>query len=370
MTQVLDPATMIEAAQTAVAAGDYPTAERLLREAASLQETTHGSSHPDLASTLNKLALVYEQTNQIAEAEQTYRRAHAVAVASLLPGHPFVATSLKNLVDFCEAHEIPLWRPPAARLDDEFDSGWQSVALPDVAKNRKATTSEVDSLDAEFGSEAAPVATAVATPTRHRRIALVALAAAAIVVVSIVMRWSEASPASGSPAPAVTTPVAAGDAAPAKVTERVPVLTDAPAPPARAAAVAPAAPVERVERHAPRETRDTSVPVTVLTAQLCRAIEKRGSPDWQCASASGDVQPGKYSFYTRLQTNRDTMVEHRWYRDERVHQVSRLHIVANPGSGYRTFSSTTISAERIGNWKVELRAADGTLLHEEHFVAR
>ena len=368
MTQVLDPATMIEAAQTAVAAGDYPTAERLLREAASVQEATHGSAHPDLSSTLNNLALVYEQTNQIAEAEQTYRRAHAVAVTSLLPGHPFVATSLKNLVDFCEAHGIPLWRPPAARSDDDFDSGTQSVAQPDVAENRETTTREVDSLDAEFASEASRAVAAVATPTRHRRVALVALAAAAIVVVSIVMRWSEASPASGSPAPALTTPVvAARDTAPARVTERVPALTEAPAPPAPAASVAPAAPVERGSA---RETRATSGPVTVLNAQLCSAIEKRGSPDWQCTSAGGDVQPGRYSFYTRLQTNNDTMVEHRWYRDERIHQVMRLQIAANPGSGYRTVSSTTISAERVGNWKVELRAADGTLLHEEHFVAR
>src|SRR4030095_10125118 len=138
MTQVLDPTTMIEAAQTDVAAGDYPTAERLCREAAALQETTHGSSHPDLASTLNNLALVYEQTNQIAEAEQTYRRAHAVAVASLLPGPPFVAPIRKTVVDCGEAQEPPVWRPPAARLDDEFDPGWQSVAQPDVAKNRKA----------------------------------------------------------------------------------------------------------------------------------------------------------------------------------------------------------------------------------------
>jgi hypothetical protein len=110
--------------------------------------------------------------------------------------------------------------------------------------------------------------------------------------------------------------------------------------------------------------------VTLLNAQLCRAIEKRGSPDWRCSSASGDVQPGTYAFYTRLQTSADTTVEHRWYRDERVHQVTRLRVAANPGNGYRTLSSTTISAERVGNWKVEVRAADGTLLHEEHFVAR
>ena len=63
-------------------------------------------------------------------------------------------------------------------------------------------------------------------------------------------------------------------------------------------------------------------------------------------------------------------MEHRWYRDERVYQVRRLRVTANPSAGYRTFSSNTISPERAGDWKVELRAADGTLLQEEHFVVR
>jgi Protein of unknown function (DUF2914) len=45
-------------------------------------------------------------------------------------------------------------------------------------------------------------------------------------------------------------------------------------------------------------------------------------------------------------------------------------VEASPGTGYRTFSRTTVSPERAGDWKVELRAADGTLLREEHFVIR
>jgi hypothetical protein len=69
-------------------------------------------------------------------------------------------------------------------------------------------------------------------------------------------------------------------------------------------------------------------------------------------------------------TNANTTVEHRWYRDGRVHQVMRLRVSANSRDGYRTFSSNTISPERVGDWKVELRAADGTLLHEERFVIR
>jgi hypothetical protein len=110
--------------------------------------------------------------------------------------------------------------------------------------------------------------------------------------------------------------------------------------------------------------------VKVLTAQLCSALEKTGSPDWQCAPVTGHAQPGTYIFYTRLLTNVDTTVEHRWYRGEREHQVRRLRVAASPGSGYRTFSTNTISAARAGDWRVEVRGPDGTVLREEHFVIR
>src|SRR5215467_9822245 len=122
MTDRQDPGPMIEAAQEAAAAGEYVAAERLLRDAAAIQEATLGSSHADLATTLNNLAFVCERANKIDEAERGYRRAHAIAVASLQPGHPFTVTSLKNLVDFCAAHQIPIWKPPAVGLEDETSS--------------------------------------------------------------------------------------------------------------------------------------------------------------------------------------------------------------------------------------------------------
>jgi Protein of unknown function (DUF2914)/Tetratricopeptide repeat len=362
MTQVIDPATMIETALTAAAAGDYSAAERLLREAADVQEATLGSLHPDLAGTMNNLALVYERTNKIVEAEESYRRAHAIAVASLLPGHPFVATSLKNLVDFCEARDIPLWRPPAVLSDEEPELPSTLAAFaPEVPANEVGRP-EADEHEAGIAVQQSAVVVGIA---KSRRVALVGLAAAAVVVVSIVMRWSEASPASSSPAPAPATPAMARPATPAVPVESKPAATTAPAPVDGVDRIDRVDPVDRAE---PRDTRGAAAPVTVLTAQLCSAIEKRGSPDWQCTSTAGDLQPGKYSFYTRLQSNADTTVEHRWYRDERLHQVMRLRIGANPSTGYRTFSSTTISPERTGSWKVELRAADGALLQEERFV--
>jgi Protein of unknown function (DUF2914) len=112
------------------------------------------------------------------------------------------------------------------------------------------------------------------------------------------------------------------------------------------------------------------VSLTVLNAQLCSTLRKRGSPDWQCTPANGDLRPGTYFFYTRLLAGAATTVEHRWYRGDRVHQVMRLRVTGSPSTGYRTFSGNTVSPERAGDWKVELRAADGSVLHEERFVVR
>ena len=342
---MLDPAPTIEAAQQAAAAGDYPAAEELLRKAAAMQEVSLGPLHPDLASTLNNLALVCERTNKLDEAERGYRRAHAIAIASLSPGHPFIATSYKNLVDFCEAHQIPIWKPPAVRSDDDTSSPEPSAEV------QPQPTLPVD------------------TPRRTwppRPIALAILGVAVVVAIAFAVQLrrttdtsvplpqaQNTSSASDSTATPATTPAVTGKPKPAVTLETRADTTPAP-----------------VERPTPRETSIAPAPVSVLNAQLCSALEKKGSPDWQCASVASDAPPGTYIFYTRLLANAETTVEHRWYRGERVHQVRRLRVVASPGSGYRTFSSNTISAERAGDWKVELRAADGTLLREEHFVIR
>jgi hypothetical protein len=48
----------------------------------------------------------------------------------------------------------------------------------------------------------------------------------------------------------------------------------------------------------------------------------------------------------------------------------QLGIEANPDAGYRTYSRNTISSEGVGDWRVEVRSADGTVLHEERFTVR
>jgi hypothetical protein len=103
----------------------------------------------------------------------------------------------------------------------------------------------------------------------------------------------------------------------------------------------------------------------VAAAQLCTALR-----EWRCEAADSQVSPGPLSFYTRVKSATATTIEHRWYQGDRIHRVVQLRIEANPGAGYRTYSRTTIDNERAGDWRVELRSADGTLLHEERFRVR
>ena len=342
-TAPLDPASLIDAAQQSAAAGDYVAAERLLRDAVATQEATLGSSHPDLATTLNNLAFVCERTSKFDEAERGYRRAHAIAVASLSPGHPFIKTSLSNLVDFCESHGIPIWTPPETPLEDE--------PLPDDVD---AGPSEVDvAPDVVVEPSAVPEPAISRLPLRMMAAAVLGVAAVVVIL------WAAGGKRPAQPPPSV----------PPARTEPVPPA--APAQPTSDTAPVPLRTPESADvTPEPRESVNTNASVTVLSAQLCSAIEKRGSPDWQCTQASGDLQPGTFMFYTRLLTTAATVVEHRWYRGDRVHQVMRLRVSASPGNGYRTFSATTVSPERAGEWKAELRAADGSVLHETRFFVR
>ena len=91
---------------------------------------------------------------------------------------------------------------------------------------------------------------------------------------------------------------------------------------------------------------------------------------WRCDAADSEVPPGRVFFYTQVKSDTATTIEHRWYQGDRLRQAVQLRIQANPGVGYRTYSRNTISSERAGDWRVELRSADGAVLHEERFTVR
>src|SRR5829696_7188616 len=97
MPVLRDARSIIENAEQAAAAGNYSSAEELLRDAAALQEQTLGPHHPDLANTLNNLGVVCEIADNPIDAEHYFRRAYRIATATLALDHPFVVTSRKNL---------------------------------------------------------------------------------------------------------------------------------------------------------------------------------------------------------------------------------------------------------------------------------
>jgi hypothetical protein len=109
-----------------------------------------------------------------------------------------------------------------------------------------------------------------------------------------------------------------------------------------------------------------TVAVTVVEVGLCRTLST-GAPVWHCSEAGRVVSPGPLFFYTRLQSARDTTV---FYRGDRLQQEMALDVRANPESGYRAYSRKTVTADASGAWRVELRTADGRLLHEERFTVR
>ena len=72
-------------------------------------------------------------------------------------------------------------------------------------------------------------------------------------------------------------------------------------------------------------------------------------------------------FYTRVRSPRNTSVVHRWYHGSTLRQSVMLRIQANATEGYRTYSRQTVDK---GDWRLEVRSADGNLLHEQRFAVR
>ena len=329
--------SLIENAEQAAAAGDYASAERLLHEAVALQEQTLGPNHPDLANTLNNLGVVCEITDNPLDAEHYFRRAYTIATATLAPDHPFVATSRKNLHDFCAARGRPAELPPSP---------------PGVAAWLDAPARRAAPPHASSPSAKTPETTPIARKRSLRPIALGALSGVAVLIVILVMTppWGGQAEetretAAPGPAPPPVEPIARSQ------------QTAIPAQPTRSEADAVDA--------TPITAARPAVTPTVATAQLCTALEA-----WRCEAADSQVPPGPMFFYTQVKSATATTIEHRWYEGDRMRRAVRLRVEANPGAGYRTYSRNTVSSERSGDWRVELRSADGTVLHEARFTVQ
>ena len=376
MTDAPDLRSIVDAAAQAGSAGDYVSAEPLLREVARLQEASLGPLHPDFANTLNNLGVVCEILGKPGDAERYFRQACEIAVAALPPDHPFVATSRKNLEDFCAARGRVVLDLPASPPAGAPDRDVRATASPDRRPEPPAHEAS------------RPVVSRV----RYRSLAIGAVIAGSLLVAFMVTAiWFrpnhevETSPGRRAAPPP-------GNLATAASQPSQPIPTEAPReaattrsdlvgeePVARNAATTPAGQqVSEPPSVPPAATEHRSTPASeheppiVAGAQLCRDLSTAGRPgesgDWQCVPPSLPAGPGALYFYTRIKSRTDTTVQHRWYRGDRLRQEVKLRIRANTTSGYRTYSRTTVNAP--GDWRVELRTGAGALLHEERFVVR
>jgi Protein of unknown function (DUF2914)/Tetratricopeptide repeat len=380
MTATRDPQSVIAAAEQAAAAGDYASAEQLLREAAHLQEASGGPLDPDLANTLNNLAIVCEITEKPADAEHFFRRANAIATAVLEPDHPFVATSRKNLEDFCAARGIPI-EPPIAgtalNADDREASFIAAVQKapptaddregPPIAGDQEAPAKRAGPVSPEpippepvqhFPPAPVPYEESrPVVPARWSRPIVVGALVAGVlllVLIATLMRFRSGTTVEQTSQAGPTATPALPAATPA-VPPTVPADTGAPKEAGAAA---------KVERGSSAPSAEQP---TVVTAQLCRELSTDGA--WRCVPPSLPVDGGRLFYYTRVKSPVATSVEHRWYLNDRLRRVVERRIRANATDGYRTYSRSPVGND-AGDWKVELRTKDGVLLHEERFVVR
>jgi hypothetical protein len=371
---------LIEAAEHAAAGGDYASAALRLREAAAVQEGQLGPRHPDLAHTLNNLAVASERAGEMREAEAAYRRAYDLARAVLDPDHPFVATSEANLREFCEARGLPFEAPAPAPPDPPAAHGPSTAVGPQIPAPL-ATPAPSSAAPPEPAFAAQPAQTTIRPAARpvaareRRSVPAGVILLGVLAAGGLVFAWLSSPPVqeTSDQAPASPAAMASG---PAGGPGAVPPASSpaGSASPGPAAAGASSRPAEPSGASAPPRGDDgqRGAAVSVERAAMCRALSPRASSaaDWPCTSAGAAVAPGTLFFYTRIRSARPTSVEHRWYRDGALQQRVELRVAANPQTGYRTYSRLTIASDQDGPWRVELRGATGAVLHEERFVVR
>ena len=373
MSELRDAGRMLEAAEQAAVAGDLASADELLRGAARIQEAELGPLHPDLANTLNNLAIVAEKTGRLDDAETFFRRAVAIASASLPVDHPMIAASRQNLEDFCRARGLPIDTPGVA-----------TPAVVDVAASAPAAT-DVAAADSALAMEATPPSSAppssapprpvpgpqtrtASTPhpaaprSGSRSPARAAIGVVVVLVTATVLvrrPWSRHEASTAAPTAERTTAQAGEPARPTR--EPAPIEQAQP----------PTLGLQSGDRGVPASKPPapsrSSGAITLTTVQLCRTFSTSGDT-WQCDPAVDPVSPGRIVLYTRVRSPHDAVIEHRWYRGDTLRQSVNLTIRATATEGYRTYSRQTVDAG--ADWHVEVRSADGTLLHDRRFVVR
>jgi hypothetical protein len=367
MSELQNVEHMLEEAKRAADAGELASADVLLQEVARIQETELGPLHPALANTVNNLAVVAEMEGRIPDAEAYYRRAVAIATASLPPDDPIVVSGRKNLEDFCREHALPFDLSVATPSIPRTQHGPDEV-IPEQATGKANIPATVEVTDDDFASQTSTPASdrgfvaadsttdtadrlpaSAATTTRSLAMVAIGLVAVFAVALLIMRPWSGRE----SPAPGQTRE------------------TPAPTPPAPIEQPQPPGVASRdkkpgVATASPEASRRSSDGITLVTSQLCRTFSVGNN--WRCDPAGQSVAPGAVVLYTRVKSPRDAIVIHRWYRGDTLQKSARLTILANTTDGYRTYSRQTVKSGE--DWRVEVRNTAGDLLYEQRVAVQ
>jgi hypothetical protein len=367
-------AATVGAAAKAAGEGHYALAEQHLREVVRLQEAAFGSVHPDLANTLNNLGVACEHAGRLDDAEDSYRRAYAIAQKVFPPGHPFVVRSEENLRDFCEARgrpfDLPAARPVAPVVEPGVASRPVAPVVDPVVGARPVAPLVHPPLplaDTPLIQIEGPPSGVPASRGPSRALAMLL----AVVAIAAVLAWwywprlvPPVAPAQGS----VHAPAARPVEAPATSPGAEANSARQDGPPVMPGAVAASPPVdggtEPVAADSPVRPPVAPTPAssTVVRADVCRNFLPRGA-EWRCDEVEASTTPGALVFFTRIRSPKPTRIEHRWYRGDDLAQRVELRVGANANEGYRTYSRNTVTA---GEWRVELRVGDA-VLHEQRF---
>jgi len=101
--EVLDLKAMAEQAVALHQRGDLGQAEALYLRALAINQQVYGHEHPEVATNLNNLALLYIGQKKYEEAERLLQRALAINQQKLGQWHPFTANSF-----YIQAHLLML----------------------------------------------------------------------------------------------------------------------------------------------------------------------------------------------------------------------------------------------------------------------
>ena len=416
MAELSEIERIIGEAERATSAGDHAAAERALRRVLRLQEAGLGLSHPDVANTLNDLAVVCERLGRPDEAEFLYRRALGIARRTLEPDHPYIATSLENLSNLYQAQGKP---EKLAKIREGRSPG---SGLPELGGAEKAVE-KVAAAEEMAGPETAePVPVSAVESDQHQdsrphpmfRMAIppafLTVGAAVVLILTLWLLFSRTvdpglpgedgagtrlQASGGDPSAGTADPAEGTVSGPSAVVTAPPGVATAVDPDDAQAAPAPGdggdgigsssasldrppptvsdTPPEPVERPDPSPAPGLARSSVVAEAEVCSQLDTRsadGVPlaEWSCQPVVDRATPGRLFFYTRIRSRTSTTVEHRWLRNGVIQQQVTLDIQANDGPGYRTYSSQTVSPDARGSWRVELRLSDPEPLHVQEFV--